>query len=124
MALESCRLLVIAKNAFRQCLYDHPEMALVLLKELTGRIRCLTECAKRLALRNVYGRIVDTLYKLAHDEGGSLVIAGHLTHQDHACRIGASREMVSRILKDLVVGGYLEIRNRHIVIKRKLPSSW
>jgi len=88
------------------------------------RIRSLTVNVKNLALLDVYGRVTSTLLELAVEENGHLVIQQRMTHQDIANMVGASREMVSRIMKDLVVGGYLGVENRRIIIKSKLPVHW
>jgi hypothetical protein len=53
-----------------------------------------------------------------------LVIKERLTHQEIANRVGASREMVSRIMKDLCTGGYIQIRDHKIFIQEKLPPGW
>jgi CRP/FNR family transcriptional regulator, cyclic AMP receptor protein len=124
MTMEPCKFLVLSKTDFKECLLEYPDIALHLLKELASRVRRLTENVKSLALMDVYGRIARTLLNLAAEEGDKLVIAQQLTHQDIANRVGASREMVSRILKDLANGGYIKIENKRIVINKKLPSDW
>lgn len=124
MTLEACKLLMLPRRSFARCLDAHPPLAGRLLKELAGRVRHLTESAKSLALSDVYGRVVRTLYALAEERDGALVVSRGLTHYDIACRVGASREMVSRILKELTVGGYLEARQKRILIRRKLPATW
>ncbi len=62
--------------------------------------------------------------QLANEEEGHQVIDERLTHQDLANMVGASREMVSRIMKDLARGGYITIEGKRIVIKEKLPPGW
>jgi CRP/FNR family cyclic AMP-dependent transcriptional regulator len=64
------------------------------------------------------------LDELAIDQDGVRMVAEKLTHQDIAERVGASREMVSRLLKDLTQGGYLEVRERQIVLRKPLPPAW
>jgi CRP/FNR family cyclic AMP-dependent transcriptional regulator len=61
---------------------------------------------------------------LAVDADGKLVIAEPMTQQDMASRVGCSREMVSRILKDLRVGGYITMDGTRLVITRKPPANW
>jgi len=61
---------------------------------------------------------------LAEEENGQLAVKEKLTQQDIADRVGSSREMVSRILKDLKAGGYISIENKQITIKEKLPHNW
>ena len=67
--------------------------------------------------------MVRVLYKHA-EEVGEKLITEKLTQQDLANRVGASREMVSRILKDLTAGGSIKVEDKKIAIRRKLPSGW
>ena len=76
------------------------------------------------ALLDVYGRIARTLLQFAKEEDGHHVIDDKLTHQDLANMVGASREMVSRIMKDLARGGYIKTEGKRITIKDKLPPGW
>lgn len=123
--VEPCRLLVLSRASFEECLLQNPELALQLLKGLARRVRRLTESARTLALKDVFGRITALLQDLAVERDGALVVEERLTHQEIARRIGSSREMVSRILKDLETGGYIEVDAAHrLAIRRKLPSSW
>lgn len=124
VALEPCRLLVISKSVLRQALAERPEIALMLLKGLASRVRTLTESVRTFAFLDVFGRLVRTLYALASDKDGQLVIDHKITQQELANRIGASREMVSRIMNDLVEGGYIKVDGKRILICRKIPSSW
>ncbi|HZP93760.1 MAG TPA: Crp/Fnr family transcriptional regulator [Burkholderiales bacterium] len=123
-ALEPCKLLIVSKAQLREALAARPEIALALLKGLALRVRTLTENVRTLALLDVFGRLVKTLYSLAAERDGVLVIEQRHTQQDLANRIGASREMVSRIMHDLAQGGYIEVGNGRIAIRKKIPSSW
>jgi CRP/FNR family cyclic AMP-dependent transcriptional regulator len=123
--LEPCRLLVLSRASFEECLLQNPELGLQLLKGLVRRVRRLTESARTLALKDVFGRITALLQDLAVARDGVLVIEERLTHQEIARRIGASREMVSRILKDLETGGYIAADAAHrLALLRRLPASW
>jgi CRP/FNR family cyclic AMP-dependent transcriptional regulator len=124
-AVEPCRLLVLSKQSFQDCLREHPDLALQIIRGLARRVRRLTESARSLALKDVFGRITTLLQDLAEQGDGLPVVKDRLTHQEIAHRIGASREMVSRIMKDLETGGYIEVDpSNHILIRRKLPRSW
>lgn len=123
-ALESSELLMVGKPAFQAVLQRHPDCMAVIVRELVWRVRDLTEEVRTLALVNVFGRIVRLLATLACDEDKVQVVRPRLTQQEIASRVGASREMVSRILKDLVIGGYLSIEPDRIVLHKKLPSRW
>jgi len=124
MALEPCKLMMISKAQLREAIDEDPEVALPLLKGLAKRVRVLTENVRTLALMDVFGRLVKTLYSLAEDKDGAMVIDQRLTQQDLASRIGASREMVSRIMHDLSEGGYISIKSKRITILKKIPSNW
>jgi len=124
MTLEPSRFLVVQKNDFREFVLKNPAFALSLIDKLIHRARALTESVKSLALMDVYGRVARLLLELAEERDGSMVIPQRLTQQDMASRIGASREMVSRILKDLSSGGYLTQSRSGIVLHRKPPQHW
>jgi len=124
MTIEECKLAIISKSAFDECLEANPHIALRVIRGLSARLRDLTENVKSLALMDVYGRVARTLLDLAEEDNGEQVIRQRLTQRDIANMVGASREMVSRILKDLSVGGYITIRNKTITIHDKLPHGW
>ena len=83
-----------------------------------------TENVKSLALSDVYGRLARLLGSLARDVDGRIVVSEKFTQQEIAERVGASRDMISRLMKDLVAGGYLAVEDRSIVILKRLPPAW
>jgi len=124
MTLELCKVMIVSKGQLREAIGEDPEIALSLLKGLAGRARVLTENVRTLALLDVFGRLSKTLYSLAEEKDGVLVIDQRLTQQDLASRIGASREMVSRIMHDLTQGGYINVKAKRITILKQIPSNW
>ena len=124
MTLEASRFLIVPKKDFRDFVTRNPGFALNLVEKLIRRVRSLTASVKSLALMDVYGRVARLLLELAEEKDGRQVIPQRLTQQDIASRIGASREMVSRILKDLSQGGYLTQSRSGIVLHRKPPEHW
>ena len=72
----------------------------------------------------VYGRVARLLLDLATEENGKLMVPEKLTQQDIASRVGCSREMISRIFKDLRTGGYIEMEGERMVIAKKPPRAW
>lgn len=124
MTLEASKLAVIANEVLRAFLTSHPEAAVQLVRGLIGRVRRATESLKDLAQLDVYGRVAKLLLELARESDGRLVIDQRLTHQDIADRVSASREMVSRILKDLATGGYVATEGGRLVIRRRPPRAW
>lgn len=124
MTLASSRFLVVPGGQFRQFVGGNPAFAFSLIEKLIHRVRALTENVKSLAFMDVYGRVARLLLELAEEQDGRLVIAERLTQQDIASRIGASREMVSRILKDLSLCGCITQSRAGIVLHRRPPARW
>jgi len=124
ITLEPTRLLVVPKDDFAAFLAKSPEFALHLVRKLIRRVRALTHDVKSLALMDVYGRVARMLLDLAVERDGALVIEDRPTQQEMANRIGASREMISRILTELAAGGYIEVARDRITISRTLPCGW
>jgi CRP/FNR family cyclic AMP-dependent transcriptional regulator len=124
MALESVSLAIVSIVDFKNFLRTHPDFVFSLLAKLIRRTRVVTKNFKGMALLDVYGRLAELLTELAEPIDKRMIILNPLTQQEMANRIGCSREMVSKILKDLSVGGYLACSRRQIEIKRRLPASW
>jgi CRP/FNR family cyclic AMP-dependent transcriptional regulator len=123
MTLEACKVLVVPHGGFDELVHGNPDFSLHFIRRLIGRIRALTENVRSLALMDAYGRVARLLLESAEDRDG-LKVVPRLTQSDIASRVGCSREMVSRIFKDLVTGGYMTLERDRIVINRKPPARW
>jgi CRP/FNR family transcriptional regulator, cyclic AMP receptor protein len=110
VALEACELLGITKRDFKKALADNFEMTMAVMRGLVRRLREADRKIGSLALLDVYGRVA----RLLLDEK---IVTKRLPKQDIAKMIGASREMVSRVMKDLQLGGYIEVRGSNIVVR-------
>ena len=117
VTLEPCELLSIAKRDFRKCLAENFEMAMAVMRGLVRRLREADRKIGSLALLDVYGRVSRLLLDMAEVVNGERIVTKRLPKQDIAKMIGASREMVSRVMKDLQVGGYIEMRGSNIVLR-------
>jgi CRP/FNR family cyclic AMP-dependent transcriptional regulator len=95
-----------------------------MMRGLCERLRAADRSIESLALMDVYGRIARVLLDLAKPKDGRLVIEEPLTHKDIAQMVGSSREMVSRIFKDLATGGYISTEHKVITINSTLPRGW
>jgi CRP/FNR family transcriptional regulator, cyclic AMP receptor protein len=124
MTLEPTEFLVVSKEDFKEFVKKSPEFALHLILKLIKRVRALTNDVKSLALMDVYGRVARMLLGLAVERDGTLVIENKPTQQEIASRVGASREMISRIFGDLTTGGYIEVGRDRITIAKALPRTW
>ena len=124
MTLETSRLFVIPQGDVEGLLAANPAFSRSMLQKLISRVRSLTAKVSDLALKDVYGRFVRFVQENAVERDGERTIPERLTQSDIAARIGGSREMVSRIVRDLTAGGYIEIDAKRIRILKKLPSNW
>ncbi|MDM4767098.1 Crp/Fnr family transcriptional regulator [Pelomonas sp. SE-A7] len=116
---EASRCVMLTRASLLTHMAMHPDFALEILTKVIQRTRAATQAIKQLALNDVYGRLKALL------DSGEPERGPRLTHQAMAQRLGCSREMVSRLLKDLETGGYLErlTAGRYRILK-PLPSRW
>lgn len=114
-------VLSIAREPFLAFLETQPRITLSIARLLAGQVRRLSDSVRDLALLDVYGRVSTTLNQLADDAGR---IKPRPTHQELASMIGSSREMVSRIMRELTLGGYLDTRRDALYLIRPPPSAW
>ena len=124
MALEPCRVYLIPRQDVEDLIQSNPVFARDLMNRLIGKVRSLTSRVRDLALDDVYGRFVKFIDTNAVERDGMRVVPERLTQHDIAARIGGSREMVSRIVKDLAAGGYISIDAKHVTVHKKLPAKW
>jgi CRP/FNR family transcriptional regulator, cyclic AMP receptor protein len=125
MTLEPTICSVVTREALKEAVASSPDFAMKLIDTLIDRARIATDNVKNLALMDVYGRVARLLLSLAKEQpDGKLVVPERMTQQDIADRVGASRDMISRIFKDLTIGGYVTVVDRVITINRKPPARW
>ena len=117
ICIEPCELLSIAKRDFRKCLAENVEMAMTVMRGLVRRLREADRKIGSLALLDVYGRVARLLLDMAENVNGQKMLTKRLAKQDIAKMVGASREMVSRVMKDLQIGGYIEVRGSTILLR-------
>ena len=116
VAVENCELLTIGKTEFQRCMQDNFQVAQKLMQILVRRLREADRNIESLALLDVYGRVARLLLDMSEEEGGKRLVKQKISKQDMARMIGASREMVSKVMRDLEVGGYIISEGDHITI--------
>jgi len=124
MTLEPTTFSVVAKDPIREAIRANPDFALEMIARVIDRARLATNSVKHLALLDVYGRVARLLLEMAVEKDGKHVFPEKITQQEIAERVGASRDMVSRIFRDLTAGGYISVENRIITINKKPPARW
>ena len=117
ITVEACELLVLSKRDFKKCLSENFEMAMTVMRGLVKRLRDADRKIGSLALMDVYGRVARVLLEMSEMLNGQHVVTRKVAKQDIAKMIGASREMVSRVMKDLQLGGYIDVRGNSIYLR-------
>lgn len=120
--LEPSEMLRLSKAGFMTCLKEHSEVAMLVIRNLVKRLRAADRKIESLALVDVSGRVARLLIDMAQDVGGRLVVPRVPPKQEIARMIGASREMVSRVIKELEMRGVIQVERRSIVIVDKNMS--
>jgi CRP/FNR family transcriptional regulator, cyclic AMP receptor protein len=121
IAIEPCELLSVTKRAFKKCLVENVELAMAVLRVVVRRLREADRKIGSLAMLDVYGRVARLLLDMSEDVNGQKIVTRRLTKQDIAKMVGASREMVTRVMKDLEMSGYFEVRGSTIVLRDTIP---
>jgi CRP/FNR family cyclic AMP-dependent transcriptional regulator len=125
ITLEACVCAVVGRRTLERFIAERPGFAFELLSKVIRRARVATLNARQLALNDVYGRLKLLLGALAVPQpDGTLRVAERLTHLEMSNRLGCSREMVSRLMKDLERGGYVAVLDARIVLSKPLPQRW
>lgn len=122
--VERATISVVSQDRALEFIKHHPAMSLALIFELAHRVRLATDNFKNLALFDVYGRVAKVLLSLAKSVDGAQVIHAMPTQAEIAQRVGASREMVGIILRDLETGRYIAKNGRIVTICKPLPKRW
>jgi CRP/FNR family cyclic AMP-dependent transcriptional regulator len=123
IAIEDLRVASIRVSDWMDVLHRHPQIAVALLLEVIARLRRVLKRTRILTMEDVYGRVVKLLAARAV-AAGDAPPAARLTHAEIGQRVGATREMVGRVLRDLARGGYIEMRRGRIVLLREPPTRW
>ena len=116
-------MLVLGRAEFARCLPENSSLSYAILRGLVQRLRNADRQIESLALLDVYGRVARSLLDMAEKNGDQLLIRNKVSRQDMAKIVGASREMVSRVMKDLEERGVIQTQeNGSVVIKERLPA--
>ncbi len=117
MAVTSSTLVAIGRSDFKRCLQANFDVTRYVMRNLVQRLRMADRRIESLALLDVAGRVVRLLRDLAHTTNGEQVVGPKISRQEIAKMVGASREMVSRVVKDLELRGLIEVKDGRIVLR-------
>jgi CRP/FNR family transcriptional regulator, cyclic AMP receptor protein len=120
IALADLRVAAIPLKDFERLLLAHPALAVEFIKRIVARFRRRLEATRVFAMEDVYGRVTRLLMEQAGDGDAT----ARLTQSEIGRRVGATREMVGRVVRDLARGGYVQIDRGRISLLRKPPTHW
>ena len=116
-------MLILGRAEFARCLPENSSLSYAIMRGLVHRLRAADRQIESLALLDVYGRVARTLLDMSEEENGVKLIRNKVSRQDLAKVVGASREMVSRVMKDLEDRGFIETReDGSMVVKDRLTT--
>lgn len=122
---EETETMQVTQEVFNRFVTSFPATLLPMLRMMASRLRDLDDMVYSLAALGVYGRVCKVLLQYAEEENGIKVVQRRMTQEEIAEMVGSSREMVSRIMKELRLGEYIRNDSRkRIMILKKLPERW
>ncbi len=123
ITLEPCEFMAVSKEAFKAMLVQSPDVCMAVMRGLVRRLREADKKIETLALLDVYGRVARVLLDFSENVGGERIVKNKLPRQEIAKMIGASREMVSRVMKGLEIDGYIvPMPEGKLVLREKLSN--
>jgi CRP/FNR family cyclic AMP-dependent transcriptional regulator len=123
ITLETCEFMAVGKDIFKTILMQSPELCMAVMRGLVRRLREADMKIETLALLDVYGRVARVLLDFSELVNGERVVRNKLPRQEIAKMIGASREMVSRVMKGLEIDGYIvPMAGGQLVLREKLST--
>ncbi len=123
ITLESCDFLAINKENFKSMLIQNADLGMAVMRGLVRRLREADKKIETLALLDVYGRVARVLLDFSENVGGERIVKAKLPRQEIAKMIGASREMVSRVMKGLEIDGYIvSLPEGKLALREKIHS--
>jgi CRP/FNR family cyclic AMP-dependent transcriptional regulator len=129
VTLENSSFLQLKREVFLEVLRMHPNISLKVLRQLSVRVRDLTEEIRSLTMFDIYGRVLRCLVRLGQAQGkrekATIILLSPPTNQDLARMIGCARETVSRAMKVLQENEYLKTVSHGLQIQeRALKQYW
>jgi CRP/FNR family cyclic AMP-dependent transcriptional regulator len=123
VTMESCELLTITRTDFTRCLQKNFDLTMNVIRGLVKRLREADKKIGSLALMDVYGRVARLLLEMAETVDGQKVVTKKLPKQQIAKMIGATREMVTRVMKEMETSGHIEVRAHQILLRESLAAT-
>ena len=119
VAIDSCELLTMTRADFTKCLQNNFDLTMNVILGLVKRLREADRKIGSLALMDVCGRVARLLMEMAETVDGQKVVT-KLPKQQIAKMVGATREMVTRVMKEMETGGHIEVRAHQILLRDSL----
>ncbi len=122
VAMTPCQVTLIGRKAFNDLLAAEPLLSRELLKSLAARLRQANRHIGDLVMLDVFGRVARVLLGMVEQVGGEMLIRDLPTQREIAGMVGATREMVNKVMKDLMDNGYITVRDKVLVVNEGLSQ--
>lgn len=124
-AVETTLVVLITRATLQRHLAADPAFAFELLTKVIRRARSATVSLRRIALNKVHGRVKDLLESMAVAQpDGSGLVDPMPTHLKMSYQLGCGREMVTRVIGEMELEGYVKIQGHRLRVLKKLPDKW
>ncbi len=124
-AFEGCQCSIVPLEAVKAFLRNEPDFSWLLLNRLIQRVRATTETSRSVALMDVYGRLKSLFSSMGEKApDGQIVLPPNFTQLEISKHLACSREMISKLLRDLETGGYIRASRAKITLVKPLPERW
>ena len=110
----TCEVLFVPRRALLDCLRRDPGTALSMLCTIVGRLSDAYRKIQRLALMNVHARVAQVLLETSRETNGEWRV--DTGAEQIAAMVGASREMVSRVVGDMIRRGLVRRHKRKLIV--------
>jgi CRP/FNR family cyclic AMP-dependent transcriptional regulator len=120
--LESMEALLVPETVFKQYLVGNAQVTISLIRALVHRLREADRKIESLALLDVYGRVARLLLDLSEEVEGKRVLQQAPTKTDIARQVGASREMVTRVMRHLEESRTILVEKRKVTLLKSFRN--
>jgi CRP/FNR family transcriptional regulator, cyclic AMP receptor protein len=123
--LEKCEILRFSRAGFMACFKHNFDVAAILVRNLIDRLYEADRKIESLAFLDVMGRVARVFLDQAQEVDGVWVVPNAPLKEEIAKTVAATREMVSRVVKELEIRGLIRYEKRKVFLlnREELPSA-
>ncbi|WP_457553958.1 Crp/Fnr family transcriptional regulator [Desulfobacula sp.] len=117
MALEKSIIIVLPRDKFVNLITKTPGLGMILLADLSKRLRDFTMQIENLSLKEVPARLAAYILTLSREQKNKRQVILPISKAQLSNLIGTTPETISRIFKKMMDSSYIEVQTKTILIK-------